>query len=246
MPRTTTSDMSNWRHDLRNHRPRLARAREADHDDGIRHLCEHLTATRHVHSRRRPASGMAGFTCALVLNVTRAQARAYRSTEGGLCGMPKRSHPLGLHRRTLGAEGRIGTPRPLAIAATRRRGSKCSAGRAAAPAPSGTAPAKREPVADVAAFDALELGGRYRALGKRVDLPLAFMSMNYTTAHRLLVLQAPLVLKPASENRGSPWDRARAGRGGPASAFTSASSTAPSATIAMSVSGRARTKQSNA
>ena len=48
---------------------------------------------------------------------------------------------------------------------------KClgAGGAAARSHSSGTAPAKRaQHVADVAAFDALELGGRYRALGKRV------------------------------------------------------------------------------
>lgn len=106
------------------------------------------------------------------LNVTQARARAYRSAEDGLCGMlQKAPYPLGLHifaeyawRKWYNQAGFFLRRHPKARI-------KClGAGGAEARSHSSGTPAAEKAlhVADVAAFDAQEFGGRYHALRKRV------------------------------------------------------------------------------
>ena len=106
------------------------------------------------------------------LNVTRNQARAYRSTEGGLCGMLQTvPYPLGLHIFAEFAWQKWYSQADVFLRRHPKARVKClgAGGAAARSHASGATPAEKERhVADVAAFDARELGGRYRALRERV------------------------------------------------------------------------------
>ena len=106
------------------------------------------------------------------LNVTRERARAYRSTEGGLCGMLQTvPYPLGLHIFAEFAWYKWYSQADVFLRRHPKARIKClgAGGAAARSHSSGATPAeKKRHVADVASFDARELGGRYRALRERV------------------------------------------------------------------------------
>ena len=106
------------------------------------------------------------------LNVTRAQARAYRSTEGGLCGMLQNvPYPLGLHIFAEYSWHKWYSQADVFLRRHPKARIKClgAGGAAARSHSSGATPAeKKRHVADAVAFDARELGGRYRALRERV------------------------------------------------------------------------------
>ena len=106
------------------------------------------------------------------MNVTRERARSYRSTEGGLCGMLQTvPYPLGLHIFAEFAWHKWYSQADVFLRRHPKARVKClgAGGAAARSHSSGATPAEKERhVADVAAFDARELGGRYRALRERV------------------------------------------------------------------------------
>ena len=106
------------------------------------------------------------------LNVTRERARSYRSTEGGLCGMLQTvPYPLGLHIYAEFAWHKWYSQADVFLRRHPKAQIKCLSmgGAAARSHSSGATPAeKQRHKADVAAFDARELGSRYLALGRRV------------------------------------------------------------------------------
>ena len=106
------------------------------------------------------------------MNVTRERARAYRSTEGGLCGMLQTvPYALGLHIFAEFAWHKWYSQADVFLRRHPKARIKClgAGGAAARSHASGATPAeKKRHVADVAAFDARELGGRYHALHKFV------------------------------------------------------------------------------
>ena len=114
------------------------------------------------------------------MNVTRERARSYRSTEGGLCGMLQTvPYPLGLYIFAEFAWHKWYSQADVFLRRHPKARVKClgAGGAAARSHASGAAPAEKERhVADVAAFDARELGGRYRALRERVPCRSRYLS----------------------------------------------------------------------